>query len=103
MLTKQYDSSFCKDDLRLVQNNRFFSFYFVVINHKIMKIIDIVEPLEYTNVGQTCYSGYGTYNYLYHNLGFGGSGNGWYLGSIASIQGTFLPNCMIFNITPPAN
>lgn len=68
-----------------------------------MKIIDIVEPLEYTNVGQTCYSGYGTYNYLYHNLGFGGSGNGWYLGSIASIQGTFLPNCMIFNITPPAN
>lgn len=68
-----------------------------------LKILDYALPLAYTNAGQTCYSGYGTYNYLYHNLGFGGSGNGWYLGSIASIQGTFLPNFMIFNITPPAN
>lgn len=68
-----------------------------------LKVLDYALPLTYTNVGQPCYSGYGTYYYLYHNLGYGGSGNGWYLGSIASNEGTFLPNCMIYNITPPSN
>lgn len=68
-----------------------------------LKILDDALPLAYTNAGQTCYSGYGTYNYLYHNLGYGGSGNGWYMGSVVSIKGTFLPNCMIYNITPPTN
>lgn len=68
-----------------------------------LKIIDISLPLEYTNAGQPCYSGYGTYYYLYHNLGYGGSGNGWYMGSVVSIEGTFSPTCMIYNIAPPTN
>ena len=68
-----------------------------------LKILNDILPLEYTNAGQPCSSGYGSYYYLYHNLGFGGSGNGWYIGSVVSIEGTFLPTCMITNITPPSN
>ena len=68
-----------------------------------LKVISDIEPLEYVNVTQPYATGNGTYKYLYHNLGFYGSGNGWYLGYVASNHGTFFPTCMICDITPPAN
>ncbi len=71
-----------------------------------LKIISVVEPpLQYENAVPTCLTAYGTTKYLYHNLGFGGDGNGWYIGQSfqTPADGTFQSACMIYNITPPSN
>lgn len=71
-----------------------------------LKIISVVEPpLQYENVVPTCSTAYGTTKYLYHNLGFGGDGNGWYIGQTfqTPADGTYQSACMIYNITPPSN
>jgi len=39
------------------------------------------------------------------HLGFGGDGNGWYIGQTfqTPADGTYQSACMIYNITPPSN
>ena len=71
-----------------------------------LKILSVVEPpLQYENVTNTYSTAYGVTHYLYHNLGYGGDGNGWYIGQTFQTphDGTFSSACMIYNITPPSN
>lgn len=76
----------------------------LIKKHNIMKRT-IVLSLQYENAVPTCLTAYGTTKYLYHILGFGGDGNGWYMGQTfqTPADGTFQSACMIYNITPPSN
>lgn len=69
-----------------------------------LKILNDIEPLEYTNITPPISTADGYYRLLYHNLGFGGDGDGWYMGStLYSSEGVFTSLLMIYDITPPTN
>ena len=70
-----------------------------------LKVLSVVEPLQYENLGSTQSSQIGATNYLYHNLGMGENLNGWYYAGdeFSNLDGSFENEKMIYNITPPAN
>lgn len=69
-----------------------------------LKVISVVEPpLQYENAGSTTTYGSDSVNWLYHNLGYGGWQDGWYVGSnFSNLEGYFSTQTMLYNITPPS-
>ncbi len=67
-----------------------------------LKIISIVEPpLNYQHIAETTTQSLGFTNWFYHNFGYGGWQDGWYIGGTATnLEGTFYPQKIIYNITP---
>lgn len=70
-----------------------------------LKVLSVVEPLQYEHLGSTQSSQIGSTNYLYYNLGMGENLNGWYYAGdeFSNLDGSFENEKMIYNITPPVN
>jgi len=57
---------------------------------------------EYEHMASYSGNAFGNVNYLYHNLGLGGSLNGWYISdTFTAGSNTMQPTNMIYNITAP--
>lgn len=67
--------------------------------YQLMILSDVEPPLQYVNWVQPYDAYAGTTTYLYHNLGYEGDGNGWYVGkNIYFDHETFKSTFMIYNI-----
>ena len=67
-----------------------------------LKVLSMTEPLEYEHGASYVGNQFGFANYLYHNLGLGGSLNGWYISDTFSAgTNTMQSSNMIYNITAP--
>ena len=67
-----------------------------------LKTLSLTEPLEYEHMASYSGNAFGNVNYLYHNLGLGGSLNGWYISdTFTAGSNTMQPTNMIYNITAP--
>ena len=70
--------------------------------YQLMVISQIEPPLHYESITSNYVTGYGQSTYLYHNLGYEGDGDGWYIGhTFNTSEGTFTALGMIYDITPP--
>lgn len=66
-----------------------------------LKVISVSE-MAYEHAASESENQFGFVNYLYHNLGLGGSLNGWYISSSPSSGGNSMSTTnMIYNITAP--
>ena len=64
-----------------------------------LKVISVSE-MAYEHAASESENQFGFVNYLYHNLGLGGSLNGWYISNSPSSGGNSMSTTnMIYNIT----